>query len=141
MILLDTNLISEPWKPLPDGNVLEWFDRQSRSDLFVCAPVLAEIRAGLTMMPDGKKRAGYERSFHKLVDQDLVTDIVPFDKSCVDNYARVVSERRSQGRPAVAMDAMIAAIALTHDMTLATRNTRDFEGFGLRLVNPFEAAA
>ena len=93
------------------------------------------------MMPEGQRRKGYEKSLRKLVNDIISIEIVPFSENCVGHYAAIIAQRRLSGRPIFAMDAMIAAIALTHDMTLATRNIRDFEGLGVRLVNPFEAAA
>jgi predicted nucleic acid-binding protein len=139
MILFDTNVLSELWRPLPDPVCLAWTDRQPRASIHVCVPVMAELASGIEMMPEGQKKRRLTEEYANLVSTLLVTPILRFDMDCVPAYAGLRTLGPKVAASSKTVDLMIAAIALTHDMTLATRNVRDFEGLGVRLVDPFEA--
>jgi predicted nucleic acid-binding protein len=139
VILLDTNVLSELWRPVPDAQCLSWSDAQPRASIHACAPVLAELHAGIMLMPDGHRRSRLAEEYDRLVMRMLITPILPFAMECVPAFGRLRATPAGRDRAGKPLDLMIAAIALTHDMTLATRNVRDFEGLGVRLVNPFEA--
>lgn len=138
MILLDTNVLCEPWKPRPDNLVLGWFNRCARSSLFLPAVVLAEIRRGIEVMPEGKRRADLEDRYDLVVGSFSSEAILHFDRTCVMPFAQTYARRCAKGLHNHDADLIIAAIALANNLSLATRNTADFEGLGLALINPFE---
>jgi predicted nucleic acid-binding protein len=137
MVLLDTNVVSELMRPESSPAVLKWFSRQPAQELYSTSVTLAEIFYGLELLTAGKRRnellAGAERMFTKV----LAARVFPFEDEAARAFARIASARRKAGRPIAEMDAQIAAIAHVHGATLATRNTADFEGCGIRLVNPW----
>src|SRR5580700_10103279 len=136
--ILDTNVISEPMQPSPSATVLAWWGQQHSGALFITSVTVAEILYGIELLPHGKRRAallaGAERMFGKV----LVGHILPFDEDAARAFPEIAVRRRAQGRPIADLDAQIAAIARSRDAILATRNTADFEGCGVRLVNPWQ---
>ena len=137
MILLDTNVISEIMRPVPEPSVISWLSRQPREDLSLCAVTVAEIRYGILRLPAGKRRNALWTAFDALLADTFLCEALPFHVETAEIFARLKAGRYSAGYNDATMDLMIAAIALTHNATLATRNTRDFEGFGVELVNPW----
>ena len=137
MVLLDTNVVSEMMRPEASPTVLKWFSRQHSQELYSSSVSLAEIFYGIQLLPGVKRRhellAGAERMFAKV----LAGHLFVFDEEAAHAFARIASTRRKAGKPIAAMDAQIAAIAHVHGATLATRNTADFEGCGIRLANPW----
>ena len=139
MIPLDTNIVSEPYRARGDSAVRRWLDQQDRCDLFLCAPVLAELHYGIEIAPAGARR-DHLANWVRQIEEEFAERTLPFDRSACRAFERVVAERKRVGRPIRPMDAMIAAIASTHSATLATRDVHGFEGLGLDVVNPFESA-
>jgi hypothetical protein len=137
MILLDTNIVSEFMKTNPDTRVMDWLNARAKIDFHLCTPVIAEIRYGIAQLPDGKRKDNMLVACERLEAETFAGRILPFDHRAAHCYAELRATRRSTGKPMSVMDAMIAAIALAHAMTLATRNVRDFEGLGVPLVDPF----
>ncbi len=137
MLILDTNVISETMQPQPSLRVLAWWKQQQGGELFITSVTVAEILFGIELLPQGKRRvallAGAELMFGKV----LSGRVLPFDEEAARAYPEIAAGRRSQGRPIAEFDAQIAAIARSRRATLATRNTADFEGCGVRLVNPW----
>jgi predicted nucleic acid-binding protein len=141
MILLDTNVVSEPTKPRPDANVRAWIDSQSANTLFICTPVLAELHFGVHGLPAGARRGRLE-SYIEDLQNDLYADrILSFDASAAVEYGRVMAMRIRIGRPIRQMDALIAAIACAHRAVLVTRNVDDFVGLDIEVLNPFPAVS
>ena len=140
MIILDTNVISEPSQPRPSRTVLDWLDRQPESSLFLAVAVIAELSAGAR---EFARRTGSNRYLRSLeiVLSEYEGRIVDFRWDAAVLFGVIIAKRNALGRPITQMDAMIAAICLVHGATLATRNFRDFDGLDLKLVNPFEAGA
>lgn len=140
MILLDTNILSELQKPRPDTNVEGWFASVPARDIRLCGPVIMEqvYGAELFAMRTGsdRYRLALLRTLRAFSDR-----VLAFDGTAPEIAGRLRASRDRTGRPISIGDAMIAAICLAHDATLATRNVRDFEGLDLALVNPFEAGA
>ena len=135
MYLLDTNVISELRRPKPHGAVLAWFQAVPDSDLRICAVSLGEIQAGieLTREQNAPKAAEIER----WADHVAATyNVLPMDADTFRIWARLMHRRSDT----LYEDAMIAATALRHHLTVVTRNVADFVHFGVDLVNPFGAA-
>lgn len=135
--ILDTNVVSETMRPSSSAIVLNWWSRQQSGALFITTVTVAEILYGIELLPHGKRRvallAGAEQMFGKV----LAGRILPFDEDAARAFPEIAIRRRAQGRPIPDLDAQIAAIAHSRGAVLATRNTADFEGCGVRLVNPW----
>ena len=137
MILLDTNILSELMRINVSKRVIAWLDLQAPSNLFICAITRAEIELGLCLLPDGKKKNQLKLAALEMFDE-FAGRRLPFEENSAIQYARLVAHRQKSGQPISVEDAQISAIALTHGMKLATRNTRDFTSIKeLELVNPF----
>lgn len=138
MILLDTNIISEMMKPIPDSNVLRWMDRQEVTQLFICTITIAEISYGLNVLPEGNRRSLLEKAFNKAILEAFTTRILTFDDSAAHYYGKIMGHRKILGQPLGVPDGQIAAIARSHGAVMATRNIKDFKNCELQLINPFE---
>ena len=137
MILLDTNVISEVIRAAPDPNVARWMRTTPRSALVTSAVVQAEILYGLEVMPDGARRR--ERvALAQAVFAEIET-ILPLTPEAAPAYAELAARRRAAGRPLSGFDGLIAATAKAEGAAIATRDTGDFEGCGIDLINPWEA--
>ncbi|MDR0625758.1 MAG: type II toxin-antitoxin system VapC family toxin [Bifidobacteriaceae bacterium] len=136
MIALDTNVPSELLKPSPDPAVVEWL-RASGTDLCLTSMTIAELRLGVALLPGGKRRDSLATRIGRL-SQEFAARILPFDQMAAQAYARVIASRRLAGHPMSPEDGVIAATAIAHGAALATRDTSDFEGLGLKLINPWE---
>ena len=135
--LLDTNVLSELLRAVPEPVVLAWFAEQPAETLFVSAVTQAEMMLGARLLPTGKRRAALEGAVRAMFDEDFSGRTLPFDSAVVPAYVDIVSARRTAGRPISQFDAQIAAIARHHGARLATRNLDDFEGCGVVVVNPW----
>jgi predicted nucleic acid-binding protein len=138
MILLDTNIVSELYKPQPYFSVVTWLNNQSDL-LYLCTPVLAELRFGMECLDAGARKELLRTAIERLENELYRDRVLVFDKAAASAYGRIAAARRQSGRPIQQMDACIAAIALANGAILATRNTRHFGELGLDLINPFDA--
>jgi predicted nucleic acid-binding protein len=133
--LVDSNVISEPTKPSPSIRVVDWL-RDNESDLAIDSIVLGELSAGIRSLPQGRKR----RALAVWLDELSETVVcLPWDASVALRWGRLVARLRAAGRSMPILDSQIAATALTHDLTIATRNADDFRHAGVKLTNPFGA--
>jgi predicted nucleic acid-binding protein len=137
VIVLDTNVVSELMRPVPNPAVLAWVDAQSDRDLWLCSVVVSELLYGLARLPMGSPRAQLTQAFEAMLAEDFAGRVLAFDLPAAVVYADLVSTREQQGQPLAMADAQIAATCLAHGARLATRNVRDFEGLGLSWVNPW----
>jgi predicted nucleic acid-binding protein len=137
MIVIDTNVVSEVMRVHPHKAVASWVDAQPAKSLFLCTPVLAELRYGIERLADGRQKNLLLTSVNRIETELYKGRILPFDQSAAVHYARLAASRERQGRRMTQMDALIAAIAATHGFAIATRDVGDFEGLGLEIVNPF----
>lgn len=137
MILLDTNVISEPIRPTPDSGVIAWIDAQSLETLFISAITVAELRIGVALMPAGKRRDQLHENIEREVLPLFTGRILPFDFACSRAYADLISKARSSGIAVAAADGYIAAIALTNGLSVATRDVGPFEAAGAKVINPW----
>lgn len=137
MILLDTNVISELMKTSRDVRVVDWIDRQRESDLLTSSVTIAEIRFGIDLLPDGKRKTALDDRA-EIVFGWLAGATVSFDALAARDYGSIAATRRKQGRPLSYQDAQIAAIARSAGFTLATRNVADFNDIeNLKLIDPW----
>ncbi len=137
MILLDTNIVFEMMKPMGDGNVRRWMDSYSELDFFIATPVIAELRFGLALLPQGRKKDVLTKACDAIEDEIFAGRILAFDQRAAHAFARLRARRKMRGKPRAVMDAMVASIASAHAMTLATRNVADFSDLDLAVINPF----
>ena len=136
MIILDTNVISELTRPVPDSGVITWLDSLPAEETAITAITAAELRYGVRRMPDGHRKTELSEAVSALINADFRDRVEPFDVLAADQYADVVTARERAGQPISISDAQIAAICRALDATLATRNTSDFTGTGVNLINP-----
>jgi predicted nucleic acid-binding protein len=108
------------------------------TSLFLCAPVLAELRYGVERLPEGARRTALQTAVNRIRDEGFRDRILPFDIPAAEEYGRLVAAREHRGRPIDTIDAQIAAIASVNRLALATRNTAHFDHLGLEVINPFE---
>jgi toxin FitB len=137
VIIIDTNIISEMMKTAADRGVVEWLNRQDTLSLYLTTSTIAEIKYGLGSLPNGKRRRAMEQGFERLQAEAFEGRIWSFDLSAALQYGLVMSERRAKGRPLGVVDGQIAAVARSRGAAIATRNVRDFDGCGVKLVDPF----
>lgn len=139
MILIDTNVLSEPLKLAGDVGVLNWLDAQNIETLYLSAISLAELRFGIAALPPGKRK----ETLHTSVEQRFLPlfagRILPFDTATSEAYAQLRASARAQSRAIAPADGYIAATAKTHGLIVATRNTGPFEAAGLTVINPWLA--
>jgi len=139
MIVLDTNVVSELFRPKPEPVVHRWLAAQSPASIFLTAISEAELRLGIALLPEGKRRDGLSVNLRGVVDEDFDGRILPFDSRSAVQFAEIVSTRRRVGRPISVADAQIAAIARSRGAVIATRNVDDFTGTGIGVINPWSA--
>lgn len=136
MIVLDTNVISEPLKAKPSAKVIEWLDNQSAETLFITSITRAELRYGVLRLPDSKR----QRTLTLQIEQALqlfAERTLNFDSAAADKLAEIAAACEKVGKRALAPDAYIAACAATRGFTVATRNVHHFEHLGVPVINPF----
>ena len=132
--LVDANILSEPTKASPDQKVVDWLNA-NESSLAVDTIVLGELYLGVLVLPAGRQRAALERWFDELA---RTIACLAWDAAVSRRWAKLVAELRRKGKAIPILDGMIAATALEHGLTVATRNVRDFRHAGVAVVNPFE---
>lgn len=140
MIILDTNVLSEPLRQNPDPTVINWLDDQDSSQLFVTAITQAEMEYGLWALPEGKKRGKLHNAIVELFEVDFRGRVLPFDsKAALMFGGNIATARHSNGKAVMDMDGMIAAIAISHDRCpVATRDESPFRAMKLEVINPWQ---
>ncbi len=138
MIILDTNVVSEPMKPAGNPAVQAWLDRQVAETLYLTATSLSELLAGIEILPDGKRKEGLDTALNELLARLFGSRILPFDQQAAVAYAPIVSRVRASGRILSVADGQIAAIATVHGFTVATRDTAPFIAAAVPIINPWE---
>lgn len=140
MILIDTNVMSEPLRHAPEPRVIDWIDAQAMETLFLSAITVAELRAGVALLPAGKRRAGLQENLEKRVLPLFAGRVLPFDLACTQAYAALMAKARSAGLAVATADGYIAAIAAANGFAVATRDTGPFEAAGVTVINPWAKA-
>ena len=139
MILLDTNVISETQRREPNARVLEWIDAQALETLYLSAITVAELRAGIALMPTGKRQNSLRENLEKRLLPMFANRVLCFDMACTKTYAELLAKSRAAGLAVATADAFIAAVAVANGFTVATRDTTPFEAAGLNVINPWKA--
>jgi predicted nucleic acid-binding protein len=137
VILLDTNVISELARKMPDPGVLSWLDSLEVSDVATTAITAAELRYGVARLPGGHRKQELTVVIRGILTEDFYGRVLPFDERASVLYADIVTGRERIGRPIGVADAQIAAICRDLDAALATRNLPAFEETGIELINPW----
>ena len=139
MIVLDTNVLSELMRSQPAAPVFAWVSAQPRATLYTTSVSKAEVLFGIAVLPEGRRRLALAAAAEAMFADDFEGRVLPFDEAAAVHYAEIVAARRREGRPIAAFDAQIAATARVAGAGIATRDTGDFAGCGLTLVNPWQA--
>ena len=137
MIVLDTNVVSEMMSATPALAVVSWLNDQEAARLFLTAVTIGEIRYGLRILPQGKRRRFLEEGFEGILTGAFAGRILAFDEAAAHRYVEVMGRRKEIGRPLDIRDGQIAAIAWVKGYAVATRNVRDFVECGVEIINPF----
>lgn len=139
MIILDTNVISEIFRPEPDARVLGWLEGLT-GEVAITAITLAELLAGVRRLPKGRRRSVLAEEIDTALAPYRETKaILSFDDRAAEEYADVLAARERAGRPISTADAQIAAICRVREAACATRNGKDFAGTGIVLIDPWTA--
>lgn len=136
MIVLDTNIVSALIGDRSDRAVVTWLDAVPEA-VGVTSVTAAELRLGVALLPSGRRRDRLRVDVETMLTEDFEGAVLAFDDAASEAYAEVVAGRRRLGRPVGVLDAQIAAICLSRDATLATRNVRDFSDTGVKMINPW----
>lgn len=132
--IADANLLSEPTKPEPAPQVLQWL-RRNEEQLAVTPIILGELEYGILLLPASKRKKQLQVWFEKIRSTACCLD---FDSKAASSWARLLAHLKSQDHAMPIKDSLIAASAIAHNLTVATRNTRDFKNAKVQLINPFE---
>ncbi len=137
MIILDTNVVSEPLRPRPEPAVLTWLDAQAPETLCLTSINLAELLAGIAALPAGRRRNRLAQALNEQVMPLFEGRVFGFDTQAAHAFARVHAGAAAAGNPISFADGAIAAIAAAHGCLIATRNVRDFKGAGVEVIDPW----
>ncbi|KUY58841.1 MULTISPECIES: type II toxin-antitoxin system VapC family toxin [unclassified Burkholderia] len=137
MILVDTNVISEPLRREPSLAVIEWLDAQNVETLFLAAISLAEMRFGVAALPEGRRRDWLHQSIEQRIVPLFRGRVLPFDDAASKAYAGLRAKARATGNALASADGFIAATAAANGLIVATRDVAPFEAAGLRVIDPW----
>ena len=137
MILVDTNVVSEPLRKAPESRVVEWLDMQALETLYLSAITVAELRFGVRSLPAGRRRARLHEDLEQQVLPMFAGRVLAFDLAASLTYAELMAKAQSDGRAISTPDGYIAATAAANAMMVATRDTAPFEAAGLKTVDPW----
>ena len=137
MILLDTNVLSALMRREADPVMVAWLDAQPPESIWTTAVTVFEVRLGLEILADGRRRKALEEAFARALEEDFDGRVLPFDQTAAEAAAIIAARQREAGRPIEIRDVQIAGITAARKAALATRNTRHFEGTGITLIDPW----
>jgi predicted nucleic acid-binding protein len=137
MIILDTNVASEPMRPACAPAVTAWFDRQERAKLYLTAINLSELLFGIALAPEGRRKQGLAAGLVAL-KKSISTDVLSFDEAAAMAYSELMARARAKGFAISEPDGQIAAIAKVRGFAVATRDVAPFKAAGVAVINPWE---
>jgi predicted nucleic acid-binding protein len=138
VIILDTNVLSALMRKTSEAVVVDWLDRQPADSVWLSSITVFETRFGLALLPKGRRRSALERAFETVLTDDLANRVLDFDSVAAATAARLAADRQKAGRAVDLRDTLIAGIALARRATIATRNTKHFEGLDVPVINPWD---
>lgn len=136
-LLLDTNVLSEVRRPTPSPKVLAWLDTIDEDRAFISVASIAELRRGIALLDDGRRRAALAAWLAHDLPARFVERVLPIDRAVAERWGDLMAQSRRSGVALSVMDGFFAATALANDLMLVTRNVRDFAAFGVPLLNPW----
>ena len=136
--LLDTNVLSEVQRPAPEVKVLGWLDAIDEDRAYVSVASIAELRRGIALMDDGRRRDALAIWLANDLPARFAERILPIDRAVAERWGDLLAQSRRSGVALSVMDGFFAATALANDLTLVTRNVKDFASFGVPLFNPWD---
>jgi predicted nucleic acid-binding protein len=139
VIVLDTNVLSALMRTNPDAVVVDWLDRQPADSVWLTSITVFEARFGLALLPKGRRRTGLERALDRVLTEDLSSRVLTLDEMAAVTAAQIAANRQRAGRIVDLRDTLIAGIAQARRATIATRNTRHFEGLDVPVVDPWHS--
>jgi predicted nucleic acid-binding protein len=137
VIVVDTNVISEPLRSVHDERVREWLNRQAPETLYLSAITVAELMLGVELLPDGRRKDELRSVIESVVADTFVGRVLDFDSGVAMTYASLVAGARGRGIAISVADGQIAATASHHGFAVATRDVQPFEAVGLAVINPW----
>ncbi|MCV6990819.1 type II toxin-antitoxin system VapC family toxin [Mycobacterium timonense] len=138
MIMLDTNVLSALMRDTPDPAVVAWLDHQPTESIWTTSVTVFEIRTGIELLAPSRRRKRLDEMFSQLLDEDLDGRVQSFDLTAAVTAGTIAATQQRVGRAVEIRDVQIAGIAASRHATVATRNTRHFDGTGVDLVNPWD---
>lgn len=139
MILVDTNVVSEPLRRAPEPQVSHWLDAQALETLYLSAVTVAELRFGVRALPVGRRRERLHDDLERQILPMFAGRVLVFDMAASQAYAELMAEARSAGQAISVSDGFIAATAVANAMMVATRDKAPFEAAGLKTIDPWAA--
>ncbi len=139
MILVDTNVVSEPLRPEPDPRVGEWLNRQNAETLYLSAITVSELLLGVALLPKGRRRNRLGQAVDEIVSELFAGRILSFDENAARHHAGLTAATRATGHSISLADGMIAATAKAHDYAVATRDVTPFSLAGVEVIDPWSS--
>ena len=136
--LLDTCVLSELIKPIPNQNVIDWISGINERCLFISVLTIGEIHKGIAKLPESRKKEDLHRWVKSELKERFNNKILNIDVRVATTWGKVQATSEHAGQPLPSIDGLIACTAIVHDLTVATRNTKDMKASGVALINPWE---
>jgi predicted nucleic acid-binding protein len=137
MIILDTNVVSEPTRQSPDATVVKWLNEQRVETLYLTSVNVAELLIGIEMLPNGRRKASFRSSLMSLIARHIGKRVLAFDDPAAREYVRLTLLARKNGKAVSFADGQIASIASHHGFKVATRDEAPFKAMGVDVINPW----
>jgi predicted nucleic acid-binding protein len=138
VIILDTNVVSEPMSLQGNERVLNWLDDQVAETLYLTSTSYAELLTGVALLPDGRRKSGLHSALKALIERLFGARVLSFDQAAAECYAQIVARTRKAGIGISVADCQIASIAEAHGFQVATRDVDAFQAAGVKIINPWE---